>query len=346
MYKYIIPIIFILYFILFFCVNDKKNFIKFTIILLLLIEILKSNNRSENFDVDLYNIQQLQCTKPLLPSDYQFSKFYVDNSYFVNFKCKHNGVEYYLACVKNSDCINEQKQTIDCSHYSVILLNATDAITLNKKYLDDLEHQVAVCNFTNQSKCLLDNKKLTKQEESNVCHSTFPECVQKKQFITDFNVIKNIQPNGSNTYNFVGTATPYLNNEILQTTLNQSLVNLQGVDLMCGDFLKNNVNTNITLFEKNANGDLTNIIGNMEGLINVYISFQTQIINAITDPTTQVRTLKPLTNSDGLPIISTNYLCWSPIKCKYNEKTYNRIGLNSNINDKTVLQFTPILVKK
>lgn len=347
MKNHIITVILILYFILYFYIDNKKNFLKITIGLLAFLAVSKFNSAKEHMDIDLYNKQQLQCSKPSLPRDFQFNKFYVNESNLLNFKCKYQGKEYYLACVKTSECINDKAKPIDCSQYSIILMDESDAHDLLEKYIDDIHTQVNVCNFTEQQKCQVKNKKLISDEESQVCASTFPECRQEKQFITDFNVETYEQKDGSLQYNFIGTAEPYLNNKILKTSLNQILVNTQGVDLICGDFGKSNdENTNVLIYEKNINSNKPNIIGNDDGLVNVHIAFKTHLINSTVDPNTGARDISPLKNIKGDSIILIHYLSWTPETCKYKGKTYNRLGLHSNVDDPNVLSFTPKIVKK
>jgi hypothetical protein len=292
-------------------------------------------------------------------TDNEFSAEFVGIAKTINFKCTHDGVDYYLANMKTTDCTNTNTNNIECGNVVAILIPANDIKDLLSLYLKNIRVLKDKCNSNNKIDCLSIISDPNDENAKRACDKLYPVCENNRFFIHDFNVIKTNKPNADidavnsvrTKYIITGTAVPGIEGTIYPTLLNQQLYHDKNINLLCGDYYNYGTPSipkeyaEIVVVEK----DVTNtggIIGGPLNAISIKLRFNTKIQAESKDATGKI-TYTPLMDNKGNPQLKQTYIgiCTSNKTCKLsNGKNYPRVCLYDDILDTNVLQFTPILV--
>jgi hypothetical protein len=276
------------------------------------------SNNSKQKNIDTANMVQTGVNstnspvdiKPTITSNFANNFSGIDK--LVNFKCKINGIEYYLTNIKTKDCKNLDPYPDECSDTIFILMNKSDIDSRLEKYKKELINQEKLCDKT---KC---------------------NYVINRMFIHDFIVLP-VSIGKKDTYYIKGTAEPKKGGNSYPTILNSFLFNEFGKTTLCGD---DNVST---LYPQKQFLIETIISNKQDNKINLRFDTQSFINGKDKDGKP---TIVPLVDSNGNPKLRTSYIgiCENK-KCNYEGKDYNRICLYDNQTNPNVIDFEPILIK-
>lgn len=330
--------------------------------------------------VIIYYTKQQNCAnnkEHLIPNvstqsintDSVFHNTYVGKTKKVNFKCKYDGIEYYLASIKASDCSNV-KTTVnnpDCGTAVIILIPVDDMKDLMKSYMSKLKLETEKCNSDKKIECLYalensENKDNTNIDEAKKeCEKPSPLCDHKRFYIHDFNVIQvtSTTPDPNNgkeslerrKYIIRGTGAPLIEGSTYPTILNQYLYHDKSINLLCGDDYNYGATPSekeyaeLVVIEK-ENTNTGGIIGGSSNNIKVKLRFNTKV--QIVSTNKEGKTVYvPLFDDRGKVRTKQSYvgICPNNKTCKLiNGKSYPRACLYDDILDINVLEFDPILV--
>jgi hypothetical protein len=326
------------------------------------------------------NYQSVQMTNNFCPpcNDYMDNIFYntmVGASKLVNFRCTYQGKKYYLANMRTSDCgtytsitsdVESINPNIDCATVKMVLIDADAADTEIQEYINNLRIKSEECKQTQKTKCITELGPNRSMEEENQCTFEYEKiCNPIRKYITDFIITEIIQTNlnsesseeidyngdthfGKRKYIISGTAIPMIDDNQIETMLNNYMYFDHGVNYLCGDQYigSEKYYTQIDVIERNL-GNRGGIINASQPNIVVKLRMNVREVIAGIDRTTNTEKVIPIIDQDtGKPNIKSSYIgvCNSAIACQMNQRIYPRICLYDNINDPNVLEFEPILV--
>jgi len=264
----------------------------------------------------------------------------------LNFKCKVEDKEYYLASVPSLSCV-ENENSLECSTIKMILVETQDADLLINDYIKSVKLNSDICNKTNQIKC-----EATKEVKSE-CENKYDECEAVRQYVTDFKV-KVVMDSNPRKYYITGVSKPYLNGSSTPSILNNHLYYTKNINYLCGDMSdsKDSTFTQIRIVEKEIQ-NTGGIIGNTS-TIKVKLQMDTaQLVSrtaTIIDTNTKAESTRtiitPLIDqSKGTPKLKQTYIGICEGKtCMLNGKAYPRICLYDDSSNNNVLEFEPIII--
>jgi len=292
--------------------------------------------------------------------DKEFSNKYVGNTKLVNFRCKHNGKEYYLACVRVANCTPVEGEP-DCETSAIVLIDRADLDANVSEYLLDLNDDEAICEYR-KTLCSKRHEGKSDDKIKELCRVGIDDCKKKRMYVHDFVVTEIAVPisqqgeiaNPRKKYVVSGTSDPLMNGRSFGTMLNQHLYNRLGYNLLCGDTFpmraengKNDMNGEVLVIEQSKDKTNENIIGGIESNIRVLLRFNTHMSVIGTDKNTGKRVVTHLFDQPGdKPKVFPSYVGISKTRtCTYNNKSYPRVCLYDNPdNNEDVLYFEPILI--
>lgn len=337
--------------------DQNKLLVILIVVLLLLIIVVMYNCSSkqksnEHMDGTISQDPLMALPKCDPNTDQTFYKEFVGPTKLVNFKCKYNEREYYLACVGKGDCYvanpTPEMSFPDCNDIMVVLIDKEDIERDLAQYLKDIENDTKICNFKKNLEC----SQINKSEEN--CQKEYPECLGRRLFIHDFIIneviqqptITGIPPRRK--YTIKGFAKPLRNGNMIEGTINQAVFEDFGINFLCGDntfYSKDSGKTRyneIIVAEKQMPVS-QNIIGVSNNVVNLMMV--TQEFLAGVDPETKQTVINKLNDMNGNPRLKLSYfaVCDPNKTCMMNAKQYPRVCLVEDQLDPRVLNFEPIL---
>jgi hypothetical protein len=333
--------------------KNKLLVILIVSLFLLILILLYRKNYNEHMDGSISNDPLMVLPKCDPNTDQTFYKEFVGPSKLINFKCKHNGREYYLASIQKTECyISNPTSEIpqqDCN-LMLILMDKEDIEKELAQYNRDIENDMAICNFKKNLECVQNNR----SEEAN-CPKEYQECISKRLFIHDFIVTEVIQsPTVSGIpprrkYLIKGFAKPLRNGELIDGIINQALFEDFGINHLCVDKVFYPADSGKTRYSEVIVAEKTlpvsqNIIGGASNnIVNLMMVSQEFIMGV--DPETKQPVVNKLNDQTGNPRLKLTYfaVCDPNKTCTYKAKQYPRVCLVEDQLDPRVLNFEPIL---
>ena len=283
--------------------------------------------------------------------DELFYKTYVGRTRIINFKCTYNGEDYYLANIPSSTCKNLGET--ECTQSVQVLIKQNDL----KQQLSDYHRALHV----QSEHCQLD----VKLSCTSNCDKQIDACNYAKDstFIHDF-IVQDLgftygkdSSGATNSYRkYIVKGTTPIDKASIPTLFNHFLNQTKNIPIVCGDSgpsSSQNDAANIVVIEtptQNTGG----IIGGLNSPIKIKLAFNSPIMIG-TNPAPIIDQNKGIAQYGG-KLYNTLYLgvCTSAILPKSGQATcnttgpqsltYPRLCLYSDITDKNVLDFEPVLV--
>ena len=294
--------------------NKTVGYIIVIVLLLILVVVSIRKEKKEKFTTETKN-----------NSD-EFNKMFFGEDKIINFKCNHNGKTYYLSNIKMTECQNKQKQ--DCSLNTLVLIEEDDINNMLVPYMEDLNNEINKCVVLAEEHCVSSEDNTFNCNNENIMKN----CNKKRRFNHDFNLIRI-----GDKYLVKGSSVPVIDSS-QPTMLNQSLFNDKGVNLLCGDIY----NYGQIGLPKNYSEVNFKFVNNETTKVKIYFNTNVGIISKDVNGN---NIITHLNDEKGDPRIGNAYVGISEFVCDLGSgKSYPRLSLYFDENDKNVLEFDVFLV--